>query len=127
MGVKEGKLLICDICEDSVFVEKATTRDWKLFCQYDREGYKWPPDGWVGGTFLVPYSDIKILCPKCSKPLEELRMRRLHERLALAEEIGDGNYSVIQQHLFKSEKEVSQLAYKMKKAIKEKKNDQHDS
>lgn len=123
MGVKEGKLLICDICEDTVFVEKLTKPFEKIFYPCDGEGYKWPPDGWVGGTFLVPYSDIKILCPKCSKPLEELRMRRLHERLALAEEIGDGDYSVIQQHLFKSEKEVSQLAHEMKQAIKEKKND----
>lgn len=121
MGVKEGKLLICDICGDSVFVEKATTRDWKLFCQYDREGYKWPPDGWVGGTFLVPFSDIEILCPKCSKPLEELRMRRLHERLALAKETN--NSDIVRQHLFKTEKEVSQLAHEMKQAIKEKKND----
>lgn len=117
MGVKEGKLLICDICEDSVFVEKATTRDWKLFCQYDSEGYRRPPDGWVGGMFLVPYSDIKILCPKCSKPLEELRMKRLHERLALAEEIN--NSDIVRQHLFKSEKEVSQLAQEMKRAVKE--------
>lgn len=127
MGVKEGKLLICDICGDTVFVEKLTKPLDRIFYPCDGEGYRWPSDGWVTGMFLVPYSDIKILCPKCSKPLEELRMKRLHERLALAEEIGDGDYSIVQQHLFKSEREVSQLAHEMKQAIKEKKNDQYNS
>ena len=86
MAEIKGKMLICDICGKSVFLEYLVTnseRHYGGFGSY--EVYEEPPEGWNFSPIV--YNGVRNLCPDCSAPLNELEKKHKEEISALEEKL----------------------------------------
>lgn len=68
MAEKKGKLLICDRCGQTVFLEYTKTTDhdggWTTVDHYEA-----PPEGWEY------YTDFGRLCPSCNNTARDMMLR----------------------------------------------------